>query len=129
MLGCVRFVHQVATRPQQRDERGDEIAIQEVRHDDAIEDGGTERQRSGIGDDAAYRARSAHCGAHRTRSEIEEHDVVSLLGERARVTPCSPGHIAYQRPARQLATLLDDPGRRLPFFGVTGRITSIPIRS
>jgi hypothetical protein len=52
---------------------------------------------------------------------------MSLLRERARVTPGSASDIAYQRPLRQHGTLLDHPGRRSPVFGVARRITSVPI--
>lgn len=129
MLGCVRFVHQVATRSQQRDERGDEIAIQEVRYYDAIEDGGTKGKRSDVANDAEYGARSVHRGTHRTFRKIDERDPMSLLRERAGVTPCSSGDIAYQRPARQHATLLDHPRRSRPVFGAARRITSLPVRT
>ena len=129
MVGCVRFVHQVATRAQQRDERGDEIAIQEVRYDDAIENGGTEWKRSGVADDAEYCARSAHRGAHRDLREIDECDAMSLLRQRSRVTSCSSSDIAYQRPARQHGIAFDDPRRRLLVFGAARRITSVPVRT
>jgi hypothetical protein len=116
-------------RLQQRNERRDQIAIEEIDNNHRVEVASVEWQCIYVANNPTDTRRALHRHPHRDLYKIDKNYVVPELGNGCRMTATSASKIADTRPLREHRGALQDPARWRSVRRATFCITSCPIRA